>query len=173
MTTRDEQGFSLIELLIVLAIITIIAAIAIPGLLRSRMTGNEVSAIASLRVTSSGQLAYSASCGRGAYAACYVVLGTPPPGGNDAFVSSDLGSVLAPQKSGFDFALVAGAGSSPGPNDCNGNATVSAFLATGVPMMFGTTGTRSFAVNGGHAIWAVSAAAAPAEPFAAPAVPIQ
>ena len=89
------------------------------------------------------------------------------------FLSKDIALVDAPLKSGYTYGLAAGAGAVPGPVDCNGTATNSAFYGSAVPLAFGSTGRRSFAVNAENTMWELDAAVAPSEPFSAPASPIK
>ncbi len=77
---RQHKGFSLIELLIVVAIILIIAAIAIPNLLRSRISANEASALSSLRQINTAQTSYSISYPNIGYADTMAKLADPAPG---------------------------------------------------------------------------------------------
>ena len=98
----------MIEVLIAVAIIGIIAAMAIPGLLRARMAGNEASAVGSLRTVSAGQTGFAASCGGGFFAPSLAVLSAPPTViGGEGFVSNDL-SADPSTKSSYSIAVTPG-----------------------------------------------------------------
>jgi prepilin-type N-terminal cleavage/methylation domain-containing protein len=133
---KNSQGFSLIELLIVVAIILIIAAIAIPNLLRSRIAANQASAVGSLRTLNTAEVTYSSTYNVGfSNTLAYLA---PDPTGNapTATAAGLIDSVLAlGSKSGYSFTY------SPGPSDSTGR--ISTYQFTAVPLT-SSTGTNYY-----------------------------
>jgi prepilin-type N-terminal cleavage/methylation domain-containing protein len=134
---RKQKGFSLIELLIVVAIILIIAAIAIPNLLRSRIAANEASAVGSVRTINTAEITYAATYPDIGFTCTASQLGPPASGTPTSTAAGLIDSVLAGgAKSGYNLAL----------SNCTGgtNQPIVTFTVTATPVSDGQTGIRRF-----------------------------
>jgi type IV pilus assembly protein PilA len=146
---KNQKGFSLIELLIVVAIILIIAAIAIPNLLRSRMAANQASAVGSIRTINTASISYNSTYGNGFPPS----MGAIGNNGTTTITCTNaelIDSVLSSKtKSGYTFIL------SPGATQVNSSASSCAagygysdgYMVTAVPVTVGTTGQTSYCTD--------------------------
>jgi prepilin-type N-terminal cleavage/methylation domain-containing protein len=151
------KGFSLIELLIVVMIILIISAVAIPNLFRSKIAANESSAVSSVRQINTAEGTYASSWGSG-YAVALTNLGGPAPAcaagatAANACLLDDLISVAPFNKSGYTFAAA-------GTNVVG--ATVNGYEVNATPSTVQTTGVRAFCSDASGVIKYVTPGAAP------------
>jgi competence protein ComGC len=163
---RSAAGFALIDLLFVVGIISILCGIALPRLMTARGSAQSASAIASLRVVGSAEVAFAITCGSGFYAPSLTTLAKPPAGSTEGFIKGDLGSADTVVKSGYQVKLsttpFAGA-----PDTCNAlgvGVTGLAYKAGADPM--DANNPRFFAINAGNTIWEDTATLFPGMPEA-------
>jgi len=150
---RRQSGFSLIELLVVVAIILIIAAIAVPNLLRAKIAANEASAGSSMRTISTAELTYSLAYPTIGYSDL-TTLGGPLNCNPSSTTACMVDAVLTTgNKSGYAFAVT--------PSSSSGGV-MDQFLITGVPSALNITGTKGFCEIEDHVVMYIGQAAAPA-----------
>ena len=118
---RGESGFTLIDMLFVVALIGLLSTLAIPGLMRARGAAQSASALGTMRVVNSAQLSFAITCGLGFYSPDFQTLGVRPPAAVDAFLAPELSASPTFIKSGYNFSM-AGVAIPGAPGSCNGLA---------------------------------------------------
>jgi type IV pilus assembly protein PilE len=148
----NERGFTLIELMIVLAIIAIVLAIAFTEYGNMQARGNEASAISSLRSIAAAQWQFALTCGNNKYATALPALGQPVPTTGEAFLSPDLTAAETIEKSGY-LIRVAGKQLFDAPPACNGAPVAEGYAATADPLKPGTSGAYFYGVNADRVLY--------------------
>ncbi|MCA1585713.1 MAG: type II secretion system GspH family protein [Acidobacteria bacterium] len=154
MRVRASSGFGLVELLMVVAIIGVLAAINVPALMRARASANEAAAQGSLRAINSAQRAFAATCAAGFYAPSLQALGVAPDARSEPFLGRDLATPAPVVKNGYEITLTGDRPDSPPGDDAcshaNGGPAASELLEGYVAMAVAqgsTSGSRNFWTN--------------------------
>jgi prepilin-type N-terminal cleavage/methylation domain-containing protein len=142
---RASGGFTLLELLVVVAIVAVVSALAAAGYRHVRASSGEAVAVATLQTINQAQFAFAQSCGDQRYSPTLVGLTTPVPATGKAFLSPDMaGDPIV--KSGYLYTM----GGTPGPDapqSCLGLPTVASYQVTADPTAPGVSGNLFFATN--------------------------
>jgi prepilin-type N-terminal cleavage/methylation domain-containing protein len=150
---NPQKGFTLIELMIVLAVIGVLMAIAFNQYRGMQARGNDASAAGSLRAIAAAQWQFALTCGNMKYATVLTDLAKPVPATGQGFLSPDLTAADTFEKSGYTFQMTAkpldGA-----PPACNGAAVGEGYAATADPLRPGITGGYFYGVNADRILYA-------------------
>lgn len=148
-------GFTLVELLIVLAIVGVLGALAVAGYRQLRARAGETAAVTALQAINQAQFAFSQTCGDQRYSPTLAGLGVPAPTTGQAFLSPDM-TVDPVIKSGYQFVMAGTAAVDARPT-CNGLAPVTSYQVTAEAVTPGLSGNRFFATNTDRVVYADTA----------------
>jgi prepilin-type N-terminal cleavage/methylation domain-containing protein len=152
---RREDGFTLIEVLLVVTMVGILSAISLPALARARAAATEASTIASLRTLNTSQVSYATACAGGFYAPSITWLATPSSG-TAVFVGPGFTTDIV-DREGYRIRFSAGPVAATAPMTCNGLAAgmaVQSYFIAADPLLIGAQfGIRHFGTNSGATIY--------------------
>ena len=162
-----EAGFTLIDMMFVLALIGMLSTLALPALLRAKSAANAASALGTLRIVSGAQMSYALTCGLGFFAPDLPTLGVPPAGYTDTFLPPELTGGAAIFHGGYNFSMYATplAGTPPTCNGLAAGATSPTYVLIADPVD-PANNPRFFGLNSDGVIYEHSATFSGAMPEA-------
>lgn len=147
-SAKNQAGFTLLDLLFVVALIGLLATMALPGLMRARYAAQASSALGTMRLINSAQLSYAITCGLGFYAPDLPTLGKKPAGAAEAFLTPDLSSGPTVIRTGYNFsmAITPVVGTPPTCNGLAAGASGPAYAVVADPLEV-SPGAKFFGTN--------------------------